>query len=157
MEEQLSITLIKNLSELQSVREIRNECKDFMTRNTENITEEQQISWYQKLDIERNWLFIADKIYHGSIVVPVGYGYNRVEDGCVLLTGGLIQSERGKGNGRTLFSFLLNHAKTTNFPIKLEVLKSNFAAQKLYLSLDFVEIGQNETSIKMEYKNDSPV
>lgn len=153
----IKIFPVKTEHELQSVRKIRNQCKHFMTRYNEDITEKQQSEWFEKLDHDMNWLFIFNKIYHGVIVDSIGYGFNRIENNSILLTGGLIESERGKGYGRALFSFLLEHAKAFKLPIKLEVLKNNIPAKKLYESLGFISINENESSIKMEYKNDSTI
>lgn len=156
-DEFIKIISVENFDDLQSVRKIRNDCKHFMTRYTKNITEEEQTNWFASLDHSKNWLFIVYKLYHGVASSVIGYGYNRIENDSILLTGGLIESERGKEHGRTLFSFLLEHAKSFKLPIKLEVLLTNIPAIKLYRSLGFIEIEKNDLLIKMEYKNDSVV
>lgn len=153
--ESIKIIPVENHQDLQSVRKIRNECKHFMTRYNKDITEEEQTKWFSTLDLEQNWLFVMYKTDYGVVSSVIGYGYNRIENNSVLLTGGLIENERGKEYGRALFSFLLEHAKKIKLPIKLEVLTNNVPAIKLYRSLGFVETEQNELLIKMEYKNDS--
>lgn len=153
----IKITPVEGHHDLQSVRRIRNECKHFMTRYNKDITEEEQTKWFSSLDHNKNWLFVVNKFLHGVASSVIGYGYNRIEGDSILLTGGLVETERGKEHGRALFSFLLEHAKTLNIPVKLEVLKNNVPAIKLYRSLGFVEIEKNDLIIKMEYKNDSAV
>jgi ribosomal protein S18 acetylase RimI-like enzyme len=90
-------------------------------------------------------------------VEPVGYGYIRVEDGVVLLTGGLVEAERGKGYGSTLFNYLVQNSKSFNLPIKLEVLKSNMVAFSVYNRIGFRVIGDDGKIIKMEYHHDSVI
>lgn len=144
-------------SDVEELRRIRNLCKDFMTRNTSMISEEQQKKWYSTLDKDNNKLYLLHKIHHGVIIEPVGYGYIRVEDGFVLLTGGLIESERGKGYGSTLFNYLVQNSKSFNLPIKLEVLKTNMVAFSVYNKIGFRVIGDDGKVIKMEYHYDSVI
>jgi len=68
------------------------------------------------------------------------------------------ESYRRRGFGHTLLSWLLHHAEGLGANVaRLEVRESNEAAQRLYASLGFVEIGRrkgyytanNETAIVM--------
>ena len=43
---------IETLEEAQVLRNIRNECKDFMTRDTSYISVEQQTRWFNSLKRE---------------------------------------------------------------------------------------------------------
>lgn len=151
MNKYLKITEVINESELQSVRIIRNECKQFMTRNNQDITEEQQSLWYRNLDRKNNLLFIFQK-GDGDVLHPIGYGFNRIENNSVLLTGGLSEPERGRGYGKILFTFLLGHATSFRMPICLEVLKSNTNAKKLYENIGFLTTNEEQHVIKMEYR-----
>jgi ribosomal protein S18 acetylase RimI-like enzyme len=125
-----------------------------MTRNTEEITKEQQELWYKNLDKENNKLFLVNEILHGAIVFTIGYAYLRVEDDSVLLTGGLNGVDRGKGYGSKLFELLLQQAKQFKLPIKLEVLKTNMRAFVIYNNLGFRVVYDDGKLIKMEYYND---
>ena len=58
-------------AEAEILRNIRNECKDFMTRSTSFITEEQQQAWF-KTAHERYDLYIAYSVEHGAVVVDAG-------------------------------------------------------------------------------------
>jgi len=157
MSDCLVMTVIHTDSDVEELRKIRNLCKDFMTRNTSTISEEQQKKWYSTLDKDNNKLYLLHKIHYGVAVEPVGYGYIRVEDGFVLLTGGLVEAERGKGYGSTLFNYLVQNSKSFNLPIKLEVLKSNMVAFSVYNKIGFRVIGDDGKIIKMEYHYDSVI
>jgi GNAT superfamily N-acetyltransferase len=157
MNETIVFSEVKTLSDAQVVRLIRNECSKFMTRNSSYLSEEDQLSWFESLDFNTIKLFLVNITYHGTEFIPIGYGYTKVENNKVYLTGGLIASYRGKGYGRKLFQHLVETAKTFNLPISLEVLVSNQPAISLYTSIGFEAVSQNEKVIVMELKNDTTV
>lgn len=148
---------IKSVSDAQVLRRIRNECKDFMTRSTEYITEEKQAEWFNKLDRDNIKLYLMWIAHHGVAFEVIGFGYCKKDETETYLTGGLKEELRGKGYGKVLFSHLLTQAKSFNTPITLEVLKTNERAKRLYESLGFSEISSDDRIIKMEYRNDSAV
>ena len=97
------------------------------------------------------------EVYCGVAATIIGYGYIRVEDETVLLTGGLVESCRGKGYGQILFNSLLLNSKKFNLPIKLEVLKSNMVAFSVYNKIGFRVTADDGKVIKMEYFYDSVI
>lgn len=145
-------TEVVKLSDAQILREIRNECKDFMTRSTEYITEEQQANWFNGLDRNNIKLYLMYNSYHGAVFDVLGFGYCKRDGDETYLTGGLKADCRGAGYGRVLFTHLLNQAKTFGTRITLEVLNTNTRAENLYKSLGFVEISKNDKVTKMEYR-----
>jgi ribosomal protein S18 acetylase RimI-like enzyme len=145
---------IVDIEQAQIMREIRNECRDYMTRDTSFITEEQQEKWFNSLDKQNIKMFLAYILHHGAIVDIIGFGYCVHKDNETYLTGGLGQSNRGKGYGKKLFLYLIEAAKTYGTTITLEVLNTNMRAKRLYSSIGFREIELNDRMIKMEYKND---
>ena len=153
MAEDFTIILsgVKNDTDVETIRSHRNACREFMTRNTEYITSAQQANWYKKLDKEYNKLFILYKMHHGAVLEDIGYGYIRVENDEVLLTGGVTSSERGNGYGYILFSRLVMNSLKYGLPIRLEVLKTNAAGIATYKKADFTIIDEDETIYKMEY------
>jgi ribosomal protein S18 acetylase RimI-like enzyme len=148
---------VRTEDEVERLRQIRNICKDFMTRNTSEISYEQQQNWYKNINKETNRLFLLHKIHYGVVDDMIGYGYIRVEDGIVLLTGGLIESERNKGYGSILFEYLVKNSESFKLPIKLEVLKTNMKAFAVYNKIGFRVIGDDGKIIKMEYYYDSVI
>lgn len=153
----LLLKLVRNNDELETLRVIRNTCRDFMTRQTYEITSEMQQIWWQRLDKSVNFPYLFFKSEHGVIIDPIGYGYVRFENGEVLLTGGLIPTERGQGYGKTLFELMINSSMRYNAPIKLEVLNSNKNAFEMYKKLGFEIISSDDKITKMEYLYDSVI
>lgn len=155
--EVIIFTPIVDIDQAQIMRKIRNECKDYMTRDTSFITEEQQEKWFSGLDKENIKMFLMSVVYHGSIVDTVGFGYCVHKDNETYLTGGLKTLSRGRGYGKKLFLYLIEAAKTYGTPITLEVLNTNTRAKHLYSNIGFREIESNDRMIKMEYRNDFSV
>lgn len=142
-------------SEAEILRVIRNQCRTFMTRNTEEISAEQQQEWF-KTAYKKYELYIAYAIEHGSIVVDAGYGLIHLNEGEYLLSGGLVPDYRDKGLGSTLFKFLVDNCNK-QVPIRLEVLKTNTRAFKTYEKLNFKITGENDSVFFMEYQYDSVI
>jgi ribosomal protein S18 acetylase RimI-like enzyme len=137
------------------VRVLRNDCRDFMTRDTEFITTEQQLHWWNNLDHETQKLYLVwDSDLSDN---ELGFGYIKVEDDCVLLTGGLDKQYRGKGLGTKLFTRLVSASLEYKKPIRLEVLKTNFAGIRTYQKVGFKIINENDRIIQMEYVNDTTI
>lgn len=142
-------------SEAEILRVIRNDCREYMTRNSEYITEEMQQKWF-KTAHKKYELYIAYGVEYGSIVVNAGFGVIHKNENDFMLTGGLLQGFRDKGLGKVLFKFLIDqcHKQT---PIRLEVLKSNMRAFKTYEALNFKVISENDKIYTMEYEYDSVI
>lgn len=154
---ELIMISVNSENDVENLRKIRNECRNFMTRNTSEISYEQQQNWFKNLDNTTNKLFLMHEVYCGVAATIIGYGYIRVEDETVLLTGGLVESCRGKGYGQILFNSLLLNSKKFNLPIKLEVLKSNMVAFSVYNKIGFRVTADDGKVIKMEYFYDSVI
>lgn len=150
------LTPVKTDDDVEYLRCIRNECAEFMTRNKNQITKEQQAEWFKNVDNEYTQLYLVRQHWHGSIIdpVPIGYGILRMECGSILLTGGLVKAYRGMGIGYRLFSMLLEKAKKIGLPIELQVLDTNESAKNLYSKLGFRIIHECDGIIDMEYINE---
>lgn len=142
-------------AEAEILRTIRNKCSSFMTRNTDEITPEQQREWF-KTAYKKYELYIAYNVEYGAVVIDAGFGVIHLEPNQYLLTGGLIPEYRDKGLGQTLFKFLVDNCNKQQ-PIRLEVLKTNLRAFKVYEKLGFHIIGENEKIYTMEYRYDSGI
>lgn len=154
MENLLVLKKIETLEEALILRNIRNECREFMTRDTSYISEEQQKRWYANLKPDFK-IFLLYSVELGVISSPIGYGLLREEGDSVLISGGLVESERGKGYGSILFNYLIKNVKDKK--IKLEVLKSNTRAFVIYNNLGFRVVNDDGELITMEYNYDSPI
>ena len=139
------LNLVQYPDEMEVVRVIRNECKDYMTRDNSYITEEKQATFFdyysKKLALGEMQVYLFAK-YTGqgqSLLknMNLGYGTIRQADGVAWIAGGLLAEHRGKGLGRELFELLLEKARQGKKPILLEVLGSNYKAYNLYKKLGF--------------------
>lgn len=146
---------VTTANEAEMLRVIRNQCKDFMTRSTDEITPEQQQEWF-KTAFKKYELYIAYAIEHGVCIVDAGYGLIHLNDGEYLLSGGLVPGYRDKGLGSVLFKFLVDNCNKQQ-PIRLEVLKSNTRAFKVYEKLGFKTYSETDRIYLMEYDYDSVI
>lgn len=144
---------VQTAEEAESLRIIRNHCKDFMTRDTSYISENQQQKWFSTISANIN-VFILYEIEFGVIVTPIGYGLIRKEIDQYIISGGLIPESRDKGYGKILFKYLLENVKS-DLPIMLEVLKSNIRAFSIYNKLGFIVTNDDGYIITMKYNREN--
>lgn len=85
---------------------------------------------------------------------PVGYGHLDLKNEIVWLGIAVIDSEKRKGYGKKIMSFLIDFAfKSEINEINLSVDKNNQSAIQLYTFFEFEIVGQlNEYSIHMKKK-----
>ena len=123
----------RGLEDAEGMRCVRNECRNFMTRDRAFISIPKQISWWTQLpkNIQPFVVELSSEI--------VGYGLIMNENSKAWLTGALTESTRGHGCGKRLFSYLISKVdKRTPW---VEVLDTNVRARALYTKLGFVEHG----------------
>ena len=142
-------------AEAEILRTIRNKCREYMTRSTDYITPEQQEVWF-KTAFRKYDLYIAYAIEHGVCIVDAGFGVVHKNEDEFLLTGGLVPEYRDKGLGKVIFKFLVDQCHKS-LPIRLEVLKTNTRAYKMYEGLNFSVTGENDNLYFMEYQYDSVI
>lgn len=130
------------------MRDIRNQLASFMTHNSEEISIEKQLLWFatRYRPLRRKGLMTAylvreddlTELSYGVVSSEyIGYGLIQDKDGRKWLTGGLIESARGKGYGQKLFEFLRDEVGK---PVYLDVRKTNTHAYELYKKLGFRDI-----------------
>jgi ribosomal protein S18 acetylase RimI-like enzyme len=137
------------------LRNVRNQCREFMTRHSDYITQEQQKEWFK--DAHKKYeLYIAYTVEYGAIIYEVGFGVIHKCDDCFMLTGGLTPDSRGRGFGKKIFKFLMDQCHKS-LPIKLELLKNNVAAFKTYKKLGFNVVNEDDRLIFMEHRYDSVI
>jgi ribosomal protein S18 acetylase RimI-like enzyme len=125
----------------EMVRQVRNECRAYMTRDTDSIGPEKQRAWFHDLDKKANRLFVfyvtgVDSCCGACWSTAGGYGLCRLIAGKWWVSGGLSSEFQGKGLGKALFGHLLS---VTGTPCWLEVLEHNTRAMNTYKRLGFVE------------------
>jgi ribosomal protein S18 acetylase RimI-like enzyme len=136
--------------DIQMLRLIRNNCRLYMTNNQEMISRQQQIDWYKNLNTDEYKVFLF-KVPHEGIYHPIGYGIVKLDSGSAVLTGGIIRGYRGFGYGEVLFKELVSQGLQYRKCVRLDVLRSNSRALKLYQKLGFV-ITDGDDVLHMELK-----
>lgn len=147
MECSLKIIEVKNIFQALRVRNVRNECREFMTGNNKHISILQQIKWFYTayLPNRKNMILYLGLINKQAVL----YGFIRDLQTTPLLTGGIKKNFRHKGFGEVLFRFLTHESLKQNKGACLEVLATNENAFHLYRKIGFVETGQSDGIIKM--------
>jgi GNAT superfamily N-acetyltransferase len=118
--------------DFETMRQIRNLCREFMTGNTKVIEPGEQQIWSRSVGPH-----LQPYLYLYPPAVYVGYGLRRwdAEQRWWWLTGALVAEYRGRGLGQTLFEHLL--ATSAPEPTALEVRITNLPARRLYEKLGF--------------------
>jgi ribosomal protein S18 acetylase RimI-like enzyme len=146
----MSLSILEPVKDknLEILRLIRNQCRYYMTNNNQEISFEEQITWFQNLDTKNNKVYLFKVDCYGFFV-PVGYGIVKFSGNSGILTGGLNESSRNKGLGLDLFSKLIEICREYDKVPELEVLNSNYRAIALYEKLGFIKIEQYSNKIRM--------
>ena len=153
--EVLKMTPVETIRDSARMRIIRNECREFMTRDTSKIGIFRQAKWFIKTyrPLKERGVMTAYLGWYNKRAVA--YGIVRYESDRPLISGGLLKQYRGKGLGRRLFSFLTEKASEENGKKKvrsvfLEVLATNRVALSLYEQLGYVRKAVDDGVIHMQ-------
>jgi GNAT superfamily N-acetyltransferase len=133
--------------DFETMRQIRNQCRDFMTRNTDEITPERQKQF--ALELQEPDCKTFAYLYLLPPAGWAGYGIRRwdADQRHWWLTGALVAKARGQGYGRQLFEHLVSASLPE--PSALEVRITNLPARRLYESMGFVERARRQDIITM--------
>lgn len=87
--------------DLETLRQIRNSGRQWMTRNAAEITPEQQRAWWQTLDHAsvKVWLF-------SESAAEIGYGLVRLEQGRAWCSLAVLPRHQGRGYGTAIYRYL---------------------------------------------------
>jgi ribosomal protein S18 acetylase RimI-like enzyme len=137
---------INNFFQAIQLKDIRNQCRSYMTNDTSRINFVRQIYWFYKVYKKENrekkitcYLFkVENKV--------VGFGVIRKFSNKFWITGGLKQDQRGKGIGKILFGKIIENVPASD--VWLEVLRSNIVAHKLYQKLGFKKVQSKSTKLR---------
>ena len=131
----------------QIMREFRNECREFMTHNTAEIMEAEQVEWYRETYLparQKGELF--GYIVRREDEEAIGYGLISNRDGRWWVSGGLSEDARGEGAGHFLFDQMTDmiHEDLRSEQAWLDVLNTNEGAKRLYEKLGYVAVSSTE-------------
>jgi len=137
---------INNVFDAFTVRRIRNECKDFMTNNPNNISVVGQLSWYFKTYVPENKKKNITCFLFKHKKTNLGYALIKKVENRYFITGGLRKNQRGKGYGKLLFEEIIKNVPSRE--VFLDVLEGNMIAKKLYSDLGFKKIKSDKKNIQ---------
>jgi ribosomal protein S18 acetylase RimI-like enzyme len=124
----ITFTTIDDPGQAEDLRVLRNECAEWMTNDTSQITPERQRE------------FFADKIATGKVEgflmraggQPVAYGLLVWDDeGCAWSSTGVSVNQRGKGYGSAVTIENVRRAHEHGVPMWAEVRRDNAGQQKI--------------------------
>ena len=129
------------------VRQIRNECRSFLTNDISKISVLRQVKFW--IDLKRKKHI---EVYYFEVDREViGYGLIKREDGKAWITGGIKAAYRGIGLGRELFQRLVYFALPSK--VYLEVMDWNKVGLNLYRSIGFRKVGMRGEHVIIMKKN----
>lgn len=97
-------------TDLEHLRIIRNECREFMTHNTNEISQEQQVGWWANVSDHPDWKVWL--VYVPGWIEPVGFAMLRRAVTRWYATLGLRAWMRGQGYGTLIYRGLRDLAPT---------------------------------------------
>jgi len=130
---------VREPAQVEAMRQIRNECRQYMTHSQREITPEQQEAWWRGLDHDNTLAYLftepeKDEDY-------VGYGLVRRIDGKMNVSYGLRSSARGRGLGTEMVQFILDACQGDAWG---DLLESNTAIWHIDQKLGFVELSRTD-------------
>jgi ribosomal protein S18 acetylase RimI-like enzyme len=90
-------------------------------------------------------IVVVDRVARGAVIVQ------RSDAEIRLIDIALLPDSRGQGLGSRLLKPLVEEASKAGKPLRLQVLKENQAAFRLYLRLGFEPVADNGAYLKMEW------
>lgn len=144
-------------TDAQIMREFRNECREYMTHNTAEIMEDEQVEWYRETYLparEKGELF--GYIVRREDEEAIGYGLISKRDGRWWLSGGLAEDARGEGAGFFLFDMMTQmvHEDLRSEASWLDVLNTNAGAKRLYEKLGYAAVSSTEKLTVMVHRQE---
>lgn len=95
---------VSTLDDVMQLRQLRNECREFMTQNTEEISEGAQLMWWQNVAGNQDWRVWL--VYVPGWEEAVGFALLRRSGARWYATLGLRQWLRGQGYGTLIYQML---------------------------------------------------
>lgn len=144
----MQVIPVQTLKQAEQLRRVRNDCRLFMTHNTNVITQVQQRRWFSTLDRQKYspFLVLDDQ------GCPAGYCLVAMIDGVPWLTGGLYGAYRGQGMGRLIFQWMIDWCvERGHQTIMLDVQRTNDRGRTLYESLGFIHVDETPEVHIMRY------
>jgi ribosomal protein S18 acetylase RimI-like enzyme len=121
--------VITTWPQAKELRRLRNECREFMTGDTAEISTARQVIFYEQQILAG--VVRAVLLRRGERAVA--YGLLRLDGDGWAMSCGVTASERGQGLGTAVVRMVTAMASDTGKPVRLEVWQDNEAARHAYL------------------------
>lgn len=150
----ISIAEVQSAADIEDMRTCRNQVRQFMTHNSDEISAEEQMQWHLAVYTPLNDMGLQ----YGYVVrdgeEALGYGLVTRLENKWWVTGGLIEAARGKHIGQLLFEFLTMkiHEDLKSDEAWLDVLNDNSVARCLYEKLGYVAVDANDDLTEMVHR-----
>lgn len=131
---------VTNVFQTLTMREIRNEVREFMTHNQEKIGLWQQVVWFFRVYNPRRKKGLMQAFLLKDDPLTIGFGLINEKEGKYWVTGGVREVWRGQGYGRFLFSVLTGITLQTEPEVWLDVFRKNVKAANLYRKLGYKSV-----------------
>ena len=132
----IRVEIVTTPEQALELRALRNECRQFMTRDTGEIGEEQQRAFLAgPLADGTAWAYLMRTGRDGP---AVAYGMLRADGAHLWLSCGVTEAQRGRGLGTLLARFVTASAGR---PVRLEVWQDNAAARRVYEKAGYTVTG----------------
>jgi glycosyltransferase involved in cell wall biosynthesis len=134
----LSWWAVRSPEQFEALRILRNECRETMTRHTEEISKVEQAAWAKTVSEPDSgfWPFLFS-VREEQPFEYVGFMLLKRVAGKMLVTYGLGEKHRGKGHARAIMQFALDACMGNAYA---EVLETNKASLHLHRELGWYSI-----------------
>jgi RimJ/RimL family protein N-acetyltransferase len=131
--------------DLEVLRRIRNSGRQWMTRDTAEITREQQLCWWETLDHAsvKVWLFSESS-------ATIGYGLVRLEKGRAWCSLAVAPRHQGRGYGSAIYRWLA--LSQPGWDMWAEILVSNTPSLRAALRAGFELTGATDGVALLVYR-----
>jgi GNAT superfamily N-acetyltransferase len=135
----------RTMWDAESLRLVRNSCREFMTGDNRRIATDEQAAWWCSEARRRNaiWLFVPPGL---PTYLAVGFGLFRMEDGKWWATLGLLPAWRGQGHGVGIYRHLRDCCPGD---LWIRVLLTNPGSARAAAKAGFVPVDSNGVYAEM--------
>ena len=134
---------VRTSEQVEALRQIRNECREWMTHDQSEITPEQQKEWWRRIDPNNTFAFLFTEGYNKDFL---GFCLLRREDGRLFTTYGLRKEVRGRRLGYELVEQATLACQEDAYADQLE---GNIAVWKAHKAAGWIECYRKNGLIHM--------
>lgn len=139
---------VDTLPKAETLRVLRNECAEWMTKDTTEITAERQEAFFKNkiaTGLIEGWVMFSDDD-------PIGYGLLLQSDDpqTLIMSCGLGAKYRDGGLGTSLVKMITRIAHVRGCKVQLDVLSSNDRAKHVYAKCGYRVTGTEDRVVTME-------